>query len=156
MTYSIIGILAAIILLIINRDVLWPKDKNALTATQKNYRGFLTGVMCYYITDLLWGILESRRMTGILYADTAIHFVAMAAAVMLWTRYVVSYLDDKNRFGIIIGKKSRKISAESFFLGAYSFKKSLIGGYYLIMLTKHDQRHTYIVYCALIVPEKLS
>ena len=107
MTYSIIGILAAIILLIINRDVLWPKDKNALTATQKNYRGFLTGVMCYYITDLLWGILESRRMTGILYADTAIHFVAMAAAVMLWTRYVVSYLDDKNRFGIILQNTGR-------------------------------------------------
>ena len=53
MTYSIIGILAAILLLIINRDVFWPKEKENLTTIQKKYRGFLLGVMAYYITDML-------------------------------------------------------------------------------------------------------
>lgn len=55
MTYSIIGILAAILLLITNRDIFWGQDSKTLTKTQRSYRFFLIGVMCYYITDLLWG-----------------------------------------------------------------------------------------------------
>ena len=58
MTYSIIGILAAIILLIINRDVLWGADGRALSKTDNNYRRFLMGIMAYLITDMLWGILD--------------------------------------------------------------------------------------------------
>lgn len=53
MTYSIIGILAGIILLIINRDILWARKDQILTETQRKYRHFLLGVMSYYITDLL-------------------------------------------------------------------------------------------------------
>lgn len=83
MTYSIVGILAAVILVIINRDVLWMQDKTAARSTTIAYRRFLMGVMIYYITDLLWGIIESYRLSGLLYADTFIHFIAMAAAVML-------------------------------------------------------------------------
>ena len=107
MTYSIIGILASIILLIINRDVIWPKDKKQLTKVQKSYRAFLTGVMSYYLTDMLWGILEAEGLTGILYADTAVHFIAMAAAVMLWTRYVVNYLGEKKGFGTFLSYAGR-------------------------------------------------
>ena len=93
MTYSIIGILASILLLITNRDIFWGQDSQGPSKTQRSYRFFLIGVMCYYITDLLWGILASRNLTGILYADTVVHFAAMVGAVMLWTQYVVSYLD---------------------------------------------------------------
>ena len=102
MTYSIIGILATIILFIINQDVIWYRDSEVRTPTRRAYRGFLMGVLAYYVTDMLWGILESARLTPVLYADTAIHFVAMAAAVMLWTRYVVFYLGDNGRFGALL------------------------------------------------------
>ena len=102
MTYSIIGILAAIILIIINRDVIQVGGSGETAKIQKNYRFFLMGIFAYYITDMLWGILESRHLTAILYADTVVHFIAMAAAVMLWTRYVVSYLDDRNSFGTFL------------------------------------------------------
>ena len=71
MTYSIIGILAAVILLIINRDALW-------------------------------GILDTHRLTALQYADTALHFAAMIAAVMLWTRYAVSYLENETRLGSLL------------------------------------------------------
>ena len=70
MTYSIIGILAAITLVITNRDVLWKAEGVALTSTQKSYRSFLYGVMAYYITDMLWGILESHDLTAVLYFDS--------------------------------------------------------------------------------------
>ena len=96
MTYSIIGILALMILLIINRDILWHDQDSS--RHMRNYRFFLIGVLVYYITDLLWGILEEHRLMTALYADTAVHFAAMAAAVMLWTQYVTSYLAGESRF----------------------------------------------------------
>ena len=96
MTYSIIGILASMVLVIVNRDILW-KEKN-LSLNQKNYRRFLFGVLAYYITDLLWGILNDFGLIPLLYADTVVHFAAMAAAVMLWTQYATSYLAGESRF----------------------------------------------------------
>ncbi len=110
MTYSIIGILASILLVISNRDVLWRHDGDSLTKTQRSYRLFLAGVMCYYITDLLWGILYSGHMIGILFADTSIHFASMVGAVMLWTQYVVTYLDTGNVFERVL-----KITGRAFF-----------------------------------------
>lgn len=102
MTYSIIGILAAILLLIINRDVLWRPGAAAFSAIERKYRHFLLGVLSYYITDALWGILAARGLTTLLFMDTTVHFAAMVAAVMLWTRYVVAYLENDNVFGRIL------------------------------------------------------
>ena len=102
MTYSIIGILAAVVLLIINRDVIKPRAGKELTETEETYRAFLMGVMAYLVTDMLWGILEANHLITIVYVDTAIHFIAMAAAVMLWTRYVIHYLSVKTTFGTVL------------------------------------------------------
>ena len=102
MTYSIIGILATVLLLITNRELFWNRENKALTETQRDYRRFLLGALAYLVTDMLWGIMESYKLTPILYADTAVHFIAMAAAVMLWTRYVISYLGQKNAFGTFL------------------------------------------------------
>ena len=93
MTYSIIGILASIVLLINNRDIIWTRGETAPDKTRRSYRVFLLGALAYLVTDLLWGILESRGLTTLVYADTSVHFVAMVGAVMLWTQYVFSYLD---------------------------------------------------------------
>lgn len=98
MTYSIIGILASILLVIINQDIILNHDEHNLTKTQQNYRLFLMGVLVYLVTDLLWGVLDSNHLMALLYADTSIHFAAMVGAVMLWTQYVVSYLDTGSVF----------------------------------------------------------
>ena len=102
MMYSIIGILASIILLIINKDVLLNSGERQFTPTQRYYRYFLLGVLSYYITDLLWGILDSYHLTPLLFIDTTIYFLAMAAAVVLWARYVVAYLEQDNVFGKLL------------------------------------------------------
>ena len=78
MTYSIIGILAAIILLIINRDVLWASDGKTLSKTEKNYRRFLRGIMAYLITDMLWGILDANHLITANIINTSIHFIALS------------------------------------------------------------------------------
>ena len=100
--YSVIGILAAMILLIINRDVLWRHTGRGSAKTQRYYRSFLLCVLSYYITDTLWGILDANRLTALQFADTAVYFIAMAAAVWMWTRYVVEYLKSENAFGRIL------------------------------------------------------
>ena len=102
MTYSIIGVLATILLLITNWELFWNAGNKALTGTPRGYRNFLFGALAYLITDMLWGVLASYKLTPILYADTAVHFIAMALAVMLWTRYVILYLGKKNAFGTFL------------------------------------------------------
>ena len=98
MTYSIIGILATILLLIGNRDVLRKQGESEYSRTRLCYRRFLLGVLIYYISDMLWGFLDELRLTDIQFMDTTVYFIAMIATVVLWTRYVVSYLDRKNFF----------------------------------------------------------
>ena len=112
MSYSIIGILASLILIITNRDILWQEKEP--DQVKKKYRRFLMGVMVYYITDLLWGILYDAGLTTILYADTEVHFTAMAAAVMFWTQYVISYLGSGNTFERILNNTGRIFFAFAF------------------------------------------
>ena len=102
MTYSIIGILAAIILVITNRDVFLTQKTDGIANTRHTYCWFLLAVLCYYVTDALWGIFDEYRMTKIQFADTTLYFAAMAAAVLLWTQYVVDYLERGNIFDKIL------------------------------------------------------
>ena len=101
MTYSIIGILAGILLLITNRDVLWNKSRDN-DKEQRFYRYFLLAVLSYYVTDAFWGILGSYRLTALQFADTTLYFIAMAAAVLLWTQFVVAYLGSNTKFDRIL------------------------------------------------------
>ena len=98
MTYSIIGIISSILLLITNRDLLLIGNKKDSTDTERNYRHFLLWVLGYYITDAIWGFFDIYKLTKLQFIDTTVYFVAMAAAVLLWTRYVISYLKAKNIF----------------------------------------------------------
>ena len=98
MTYSSIDIIALLVLLIINYDVFRRDSANNIVPAHEPYRRFLYSVMLYYITDILWGILDSLRIMPLLYADTVIYFMAMPLSVLLWTRYVVSYLNENNWF----------------------------------------------------------
>ena len=102
MTYSIIGLLAAIILIITNRDVFWPAKGVTFSKTQRMYRLFLLSVLVFYITDGMWGVLYNLRLMDILYVETILFFVAMAAVLLFWTQYITAYLESNNAFGTIL------------------------------------------------------
>ena len=102
MTYSIIGILAIIVLIITNRDALWITGGAKATYIQRIYRGFLLSVASYYITDALWGILDAHHLTTLLFIDTTLYFAAMAAGVLLWTQYVIAYLESGTSFDAML------------------------------------------------------
>ncbi len=89
MYYSSIGLLAALVLLIINQDILFQRRDSQKNRTWILYRNFLYSVLAYCITDILWGILDSRHMVGLLFLDTTVYFLAMAFGVFFWTRYVI-------------------------------------------------------------------
>ena len=125
-TYSIIGILASILLVIINQDIIINQDRQTLTKTQRYYRWFLLGMLAYLITDLLWGVLYSNHLIVLLYADTSIHFIAMVGAVMLWTQYVVSYLDNGSAFERMLQIARRAFFALELVFVAVNFFKPVL------------------------------
>ncbi len=98
MYYSAIGFLAILILFIVNWDVLHDSriyDKPAWNV----YRRFLFAVLAYYVTDVLWGILEDQKLSKALFSDTIIYFIAMAVGISFWAEYTVAYLQENNGFG---------------------------------------------------------
>ena len=95
MYYSAIGVLAMLVLLIVNWDVLHKSqvyDKPAWIV----YRRFLFAVLAYYVTDVLWGFLEYKKLSTALFVDTTVYFMAMAVGLSFWAEYTVAYLNEKN------------------------------------------------------------
>lgn len=99
MYYSAIGSLAILILIIENSNLLLGRASSADRPARRTYRWFLYAVLFYYVTDVLWGVIENQKIAGLLFADTTIYFIAMAAGLVLWTSFVVRYLEDDSSFG---------------------------------------------------------
>ena len=96
MSYSIIGIIAILVHLIINRDMLWHYKENTDVPAYKEYREYILGMLFFCVTDVLWGFLNELQLIGPLYVVTDLFFIAMMAGFLLWTRYVAAYLEGKN------------------------------------------------------------
>jgi len=90
-SYSIFSIVAIVIHLIINFDQLI--GRGDVMVRSRHYRGFLFGVLAYYITDATWGLLAGLGWTRLLYADTILFFLALVAFVFAWSRFVINYLE---------------------------------------------------------------
>lgn len=96
--YALVGVLATAVLIIENFDILLNRSDNKRFPEIKIYRRFLYGIIAYYITDILWGVLDSLHLTSLLFVDTVIYYMAMAVGVLFWTQYVVTYLNEDNAF----------------------------------------------------------
>ncbi len=105
--YSSIGLLAAVILMIENHDILLGRSGSQNLPAIGIYRRFLFAVLIYYVTDVLWGIFDSLHLSSLLFADTIIYFAAMAYGVLCWTQYVVTYLAEGNAFSRFLFRAGR-------------------------------------------------
>ena len=91
--YSIIALLAIVIHLIINFDMLLlPGRKVSHIRCAHEYRCFLGGLLYYYITDALWGVFAGLGWTKILYLDTASYYIAIAVSVLMMCYFIIAYL----------------------------------------------------------------
>ena len=90
-TYSVFSIAAIAIHMIINFKTLI--GRSAVTRHGKRYRGFLFGILAYYLTDGAWGVLAGLGWNRLLYIDTVFFFLALVAFVLMWSRFIIVYLD---------------------------------------------------------------
>lgn len=100
--YSSIGVIALSIHFIINYYLIFKSTPSKMSLPKKNYLLFLHNVMIYYIADVLWGLCMVLKMPMILFLNTEIYFAAMASAIFLWTRFVISYLNRKSAFSTFL------------------------------------------------------
>ncbi|MBE5863076.1 MAG: diguanylate cyclase [Lachnospiraceae bacterium] len=98
MYYASFGMLALVVILIINYAALKNQKNARRPMVRSRYRRFLIVIMAYLITDALWGILYDLQYVALTYVDTVIYFLLMVASLLLWTRFVVSYLENKGVF----------------------------------------------------------
>jgi diguanylate cyclase (GGDEF)-like protein len=110
MYYSAIGTLALLILLIENQDVFLNRGDTFKKTAWMIYRRFLFAVGAYYVTDILWGIIESHKMPGMFFADTTAYYLAMAASILFWTDFSFAYIYDNDRKGGLVFHAGRIIS----------------------------------------------
>ncbi len=99
MYYSSIGILAILILCITNFSILFRSSNKDLDDAHKAYRNFLISIALFYIVDILWSPLYELNVRTINFIETSLYFVIMALSVMLWTKFVITYLNVNNFFG---------------------------------------------------------
>ena len=102
MLYSSFGILALVLHLIINYDVLIKKDRSNDMPAYTPYRAFLISLLVYYVADISWGLLYEHKLVTLAYIDTFLYFASMAVTVLMWTRYVIAYLDERKLFSNIL------------------------------------------------------
>lgn len=94
--YSVIGLLAIGIQLIINFRVMFRPESVETQKAGKKYRLLMLSIFAYYITDALWGILAGLNWIPLLFIDTTIYYVAMASVILFFYRYIVEYLGMKS------------------------------------------------------------
>ena len=92
MSYSTTGLLALLVHVIVNYDVIRNAHYRKGTPAADAYRGLILAVLVFYLTDILWGIFYDARLVVLTTADTVLYFVAMAATVFMWTRYGFHFL----------------------------------------------------------------
>ena len=88
--YSVFSIVAIAIHLIINFNLLFGRRPS--TANGSRYRGFLFGVLAYYIADATWGILAGLGWNDALYVETVFFFLSLVVFVFMWSRFAITYL----------------------------------------------------------------
>ena len=110
MYYPVIGILAAAVLLIENHDIIMDNNNDFEGPAWGIYKNFLFAVLFYYATDITWGLFESLKLQGPLFANTTIYFFAMASGVYFWAQYIVAYLEDKSKSGQLFIMAGRAIA----------------------------------------------
>ncbi|MEE3468483.1 MAG: GGDEF domain-containing protein [Eubacterium sp.] len=98
MYYASFGILSLVLTLIINYEFIFNVKERVKSQAARRYRFFLFSVMAYYVSDILWGFLYGEHLIPLAYADTVLYFFTMVVSVLLWARFVVSYLDTQDSF----------------------------------------------------------
>ena len=103
MFYSMVPILALVIMFITNFDILFNRRYMATNVKAlKAYRYFLAATFVFYVIDLLWGYLDPLPNKIGATIDTNLYFLAMAGLLFGWSNFVVNFVHGLDKFKIVI------------------------------------------------------
>lgn len=100
MYYSVIGMIAIVLHLIMNHEFI-KIDKNR-DEVNKAFKKYVLATLLYFVTDVLWGIFDSLKIPALLYVDTFIYYISMALTIAYLCNYVTQYLHLHTGFGKFI------------------------------------------------------
>ena len=100
MNYSIVGLFALIIHLIVNYDVLFQWKKTKAIPAIKALRATCYLAAAFFVTDILWGVFYENGWVVLTSIDTYVFFTIVALIVMGYASYVVTYINEKKVFKI--------------------------------------------------------
>ena len=98
MNYSSAALLALLVHIIIHFSVIRNTHYRKEQPSAKAYRWMILSVGAFYAFDALWGVLYAAHLTQAVAFDTMLYFLTMGATMFFWTRFVVLYLGEDNRF----------------------------------------------------------
>ena len=90
-TYSIFSGAAIVLHLLINFRLMFRPEPGADAVRVKRYRGFLLGILVYYMADAAWGLFAGLRWMTAWYIDTVFFFLSLVAFVVMWARFAIVY-----------------------------------------------------------------
>ncbi len=100
MYYSVIGMIAIVIHVILNHDYIKLDFKR--DETNFSFAKFVYASLLYFVTDSLWGIINEFKLPTVLYVDTIVYYVSMALTIAFLCNYVTQYLHLNSGFGRFI------------------------------------------------------
>lgn len=102
MYYASIGIIALIILVIINIEALKKVKKTSENDVRPKYRQYLISLIVFFCMDVSWGFFYEHRWLIVTYMATFMFFASMVVSVLCWTRCVVTFSGSKGKSGKMI------------------------------------------------------
>ena len=90
--------LATVLHLIVNADIMFGSHIKSNNTIRGRYRAFLYSILLYYMSDVLWGFLHELKIVPLVYSDTVLYFLAMGLTLYLWIRFIIGFI---NKNGIL-------------------------------------------------------
>ncbi len=92
MLYSCVAIIALFTTFAIHADIIFQPKKYLHTKAGYVYRYFLFAVSAFFVSDLLWGILDELNLLMPSEINTYFFFLIFGLSLLLWTYYVAIFL----------------------------------------------------------------
>lgn len=102
MDYASIGIIALLVHIIINYDMLKRTKEQQKSSSHVAYKIFLFCVLAFYLFDLLWGFIYNLQIPLLSYIWTELYFGVVAVTVFFWTRFVITYIQKDTVFTTLL------------------------------------------------------
>lgn len=102
MYYASVGIIALIVLVIINIEALRKVENTSENDLRLKYRQYLLALILFFIVDILWGYFYEHRWLIVTYTATFMFFTSMVLSVLFWTRAVVAFAGDKGKYSKLL------------------------------------------------------